>query len=180
MPQELSMIGLSFQPTIGVTEDGWMVFSMARGPVRNALSNGVQKPDESIRGNTEVQAFLARAGSGASSVSWSDPRPPMESMLGMALGLAPMAAQAVADSGMPFDLNELPGVDVFIAPMRPTETLTMMDGGDVVAQMRGSFGLADMFTVCGAVVGVAPVGVWMTAPSEQMGPAASEPELEEF
>jgi len=182
MPQELSMIGLNFQPTIGVTADGWMVFSMARGPVRNALSNGVQKPDESLRTNAEVQAFLARAGSGASSVSWSDPRPPMESMLGMALGLAPMAAQAVADTGLPFDLNAMPGVDVFIAPMRPTETLTRMEGGDLVAQMRGSFGFADLFTICGAVVGAAPVGV-MSMTVDQGIPLESadgEPELEEF
>ena len=181
MPQELSMIGLSFQPTIGVTADGWLAFSMARGPVRDALTKGVQKPEQNIRGNADVQAFLKRAGSGANSLTWNDPRPPMEAMLGMALGLAPMAADMVSQSGLPFDLNELPGIDVFIKPMRPTETISRMQGGNLVAESRGSFGLADVFTVCGALAAVAPVAMTVSGPMMMDTPGGEpEPIIEEF
>ena len=54
LPQELSMVGLSLMPTMAVTEDGWLAFSMARTPVRSALNGGVHLTDVAgdVQGST--------------------------------------------------------------------------------------------------------------------------------
>ncbi len=179
IPPELASFGLSVQPTMAVTEDGWMAYSMTRGPVRNALTKGVQKPEQNIRSNSDVQGFLSRVPEGAISLTWNDPRPPLEGLLGLALGLAPMAAEAVSSTGMPFDLNNLPSVGVFINPLVPTETIVSKQGGDLVVRARGSFGLADLLGVMGAGASLAPVAMMVSeSVSSEMAPPA--PELQEF
>lgn len=179
IPAELASFGLSVQPTMAVTEDGWMAYSMTRGPVRNALTKGVQKPEQNIRSNSDVQGFLSRVPEGAISMTWNDPRPPLEGLLGLALGLAPMASEMVSQAGMPFDLNNLPGIDVFINPLVPTETIVSRQGGDLVVSARGSFGLADMLGAMGACASLAPVAL-MVGQSFDAEVESSEPVLQEF
>lgn len=181
IPPELASFGLAVEPTMAVTEDGWMAFSMARGPVRTALTKGVEKPDKNIRENADVQAFLGRLPADAASITWNDPRPMLEGLLGLALGFAPMASDAVAQTGLPFDLNNLPPVNVFIDPLMPTETVSSMQGGDMVITARGSFGLADLIGTLGAGASLAPVAM-MVSPMmvDETRPTESAEAIEEF
>ena len=169
LPPELSGL-IQFQPTLGVSDDGWMVFSMSRNSVRRVLQQGVPMPDESILANAEAADFLARVPADAFSVTWGDPRPTIDALAGMALGFAPMAIGPLQqEMGLPISLDDLPSADLFTRHLRPSESVSYVTNGDLISVAHGSFGLADMFTLIGAGVGVGgPVAAFLGMSEEAM------------
>jgi len=160
-PQVAGMIQL--QPTIGVSDDGWMVFSMARNSVRQVLMNGVPMPEETIRENQDAQDFLSRTPKSSFAVAWGDPRPTIDALAGMALGFAPMIMGPLEqEMDLPFTLDDLPSAALFTRYLRPSETVSYAVHGDLITESYGSFGLADLFTLCAT-------GVNLGGPIAMMG-----------
>ncbi|MFK5955632.1 MAG: hypothetical protein QM477_04210 [Planctomycetota bacterium] len=157
MPPQLSALTGSFQPTFGVTEDGWLVFSMSKQPVRRILMNGIEVPEENITSNPDVEGFLAGLKPGVSAIAWSDPRPAVDAAAGMAIGMMPMLlGMAAGEMDLPFEADKLPSAELFSRYLSPTESVSWTTKTECISRTVGSFGLADMFTVAGAVTAIGP------------------------
>lgn len=169
LPPELSSL-IQFQPTLGVSDDGWMVFSMSRNSVRRVLQQGVPMPDESILANADAADFLARVPADAFSVTWGDPRPTIDALAGMALGFAPMVIGPLQqEMGLPISLDDLPSADLFTRHLRPSESVSYETNGDLISVAYGSFGLADMFTLFGVAGSVGgPMAAFLGISEEVM------------
>lgn len=174
MAQGLAMMQISLQPAIGVAPEGWMVLSVSKDSVAGVLREGMQAPERDILANEDAAAFLASLPRGATSASWSDPRPAASAALGMVGGLLPMVAGfAGGELPIPLDLNAFPAPDVFVRNMRTSESWSWPLRGDFMGRSVGSMNLADLFVIVGAAVAVAPPiflavegAVDMAAPSE--------------
>lgn len=152
-PQAAGFIQL--QPTMGVSDDGWMVFSMSRNSVRTILIDGMTIPESNILENEDVQSFLARAPKGAHALSWGDPRPTVDSLAGMALGFAPMVMGPLEqEMDIPFSLDDLPSAGLFTRYLRPSETVGYVTHGDIITESHGSVGFADLFTFLGTGISI--------------------------
>lgn len=157
VPPQLSALAGSFQPTFGVTEDGWLVFSMSKQPVRRILMNGLEIPEENIKTNPDVEGFLTRVPEGVTSLEWSDPRPAIDQAAGMAIGMMPMLlGMAESEVDLPFEAEKLPSAELFTRYLRPSEAIGWMGEGEAMYQHIGSFGFADVFTVAGACAAIGP------------------------
>lgn len=151
----MAMLTAQFSPSIGVTEDGWLVTCMNSANIRGYLRSGVKKPEENVRSNPEVAAFLERVPEGASTFSWSDPRPGLQKGWAMIQGMLPMMTMQ-AGSDLPVDLAKLPSADALTRHLRPTEAWAVATPAGTESYSTGSFQLADVFTVVGAVATVMP------------------------
>lgn len=157
VPPQLGAIAGSFQPTFGVTEDGWLVFSMSKQPVRRILMNGIEIPEENINSNPDVEGFLSSLDSGLSSIAWSDPRPAVDAAAGMAIGMLPMLlGMAAGEIDLPFEAEKLPSAELFSRYLRPSHTVSWMNESESMFRSVGSFGLADIFTVLGSAAAIGP------------------------
>jgi hypothetical protein len=157
IPPQAAVIVGSLQPTMGVTEDGWLVFSMSKQRVRHMLLKGLEKPEASIKSNKEASAFVNSLDSSVMAVSWSDPRPTVGSLAGMAVGFAPMAFNMVPEEmDLPISAENIPSADLFTRYLRTSETVSRATGNLRVCSSIGSFGFADIFTVLGSSTAVAP------------------------
>jgi hypothetical protein len=154
MPPEVAGF-IQLQPTMGVSDDGWMVFSMSRNSVRSILIDGMPIPEANILENEDVQGFLARVPDDAYAISWGDPRPTVDALASMALGFAPMVMGPLEqEMDIPFSLDDLPSAALFTRYLRPSETIGYATHGDLITESHGSIGLADMFTLFGTCVNV--------------------------
>jgi len=157
IPPEAGVILGSLQPTIGVTEDGWLAFSMSKQRVRQLLLKGLDKPEASIQTNPEAAAFIGSLDDSASGVTWSDPRPTVGALAGMAVGFAPMAFNVVPpDIDLPVDRDNIPSAELFVRHLRTSEAVSWSEGDVRHLSHVGSFGLADVFTVLGSSTALAP------------------------
>ena len=157
IPPQAAVILGSLQPTMGVTEDGWLVFSMSKQRVRHMLLKGLEKPEENIKSNPEASAFVNSLDSSVMAVSWSDPRPTVGSLAGMAVGFAPMAFNMVPEEmDLPISADNIPSADLFTRYLRTSESVSRATGNLRVCSSIGSFGFADMFTVLGSSAAIAP------------------------
>lgn len=171
MPPQLSALTGAFQPTFGVTEDNWLVFSMSKQPVRRVLMNGFEVPEENITANPDVQGFLAKVNDSTTSLAWSDPRPAVDAAAGMAVGMMPMLlGMAGGEMDLPFDAEKVPSAELFSRHLRPSESISWMGEGESMFQHVGSFGVADMFTVFGACASVGPPVAMMFMAESQSHP----------
>lgn len=158
--QIFAMLQLDLKPCFGITPEGWMVMSISKQSVADALRGGMKKPDSSILENEEAAAFLARLPRNANSASWSDPRPAAQAALGMIGGMMPMVASMVGDQlPVPIDFNAFPGPDTFVRNMRTSESWSWELRGDFMSRSVGSMGFADLFSVLAAVLAVGPPAV---------------------
>lgn len=154
MPPEVAGF-IQLQPTMGVSDDGWMVFSMSRNSVRSILIDGMPIPEANILENEDVQGFLARVPDQAHAISWGDPRPTVDALASMALGFAPMVMGPLEqEMDIPLSLDDLPSAGLFTRYLRPSETIGYTTHGDIITESHGSIGLADMFTLFGTGVSV--------------------------
>jgi hypothetical protein len=157
IPPQAAVILGSLQPTMGVTEDGWLVFSMSKQRVRQLLLKGLNKPEESIRSNPEAAAFVNGLDSSAMAVSWADPRPTVGALAGMAVGFAPMAFNMVPeDVSLPISAENIPSAELFTRYLRTTESVSRATGDLRLCSSVGSFGFADIFTVLGSATAIGP------------------------
>ena len=157
IPPEAAVILGSLQPTMGVTEDGWLVFSMSKQRVRHLLLKGLEKPEESIRSNPEATGFIKSLDSSVESIGWSDPRPTVGALAGMAAGFAPMAFNMVPEGvDLPVSPDNIPSADLFTRYLRTSETVSRATATTRTCTNVGSFGMADIFTVLGSSAAVAP------------------------
>ncbi len=164
------------QPAFGVTDDGWMVFSMnGSSGVRKAMKNGIQKPDASILSNEEAADFLGRVPEQAGSLRWSDPRPFVGGMVTTVQGFLPMIAAQAGDE-MPLDLDKMPGPDSFTKHLRTSEAYAWYDGKHLRMKSVGSLDGGDMMALA-AMGGAAFAGV---AVSQEMAPAEQLEVYEEW
>jgi hypothetical protein len=171
MPPQLGALTGAFQPTFGVTEDNWLVFSMSKQPVRRVLMNGFEIPEENITTNPDVQGFLAKANDSTTSLAWSDPRPAVDAAAGMAVGMMPMLlGMASGEMDLPFDAEKVPSAELFSRHLRPSESISWMGEGESMFQHVGSFGAADMFTVFGACAAIGPPVAMMFMAEDQSHP----------
>jgi hypothetical protein len=183
VPPQLSALTGAFQPTFGVTEDGWLVFSMSKQPVRRILMNGIEIPEENVTTNPDVEGFLSRVPEGVTSVAWSDPRPAIDQAAGMAIGMMPMMLGMVeGEMDLPFEAEKLPSAELFTRYLRPSEAISWNGEGESMYQHIGSFGLADMFTVAGACTAIGPpvAMLFMMEGSAAMAPTEEYSAEEEF
>lgn len=181
VPPQLSALAGSFQPTFGVTEDGWLVFSMSKQPVRRILMNGLEIPEENIKTNPDVEGFLSRVPGNATSVAWSDPRPAVDQAAGMAIGMMPMLlGMAEGEMDLPFEAEKLPSAELFTRYLRPSEAISWTGEGESMYQHVGSFGLADIFTVAGACTAIGPPIAMMFMMDGGMAPGNDYSDQEEF
>jgi len=186
IPPQAAVILGSLQPTMGVTEDGWLVFSMSKQRVRTLLLKGLEKPDASIKTNPEASAFVNSLDSSVLAVSWSDPRPTVSAIAGLAVGFAPMAFNMVPEEmDLPIDAENIPSADLFTRYLRTSESLSRATGNLRTCESVGSFGLADIFTVLGGSAAIAPpiaqyfITSQMNAvPQPQFVPAGETPPAE--
>lgn len=157
IPPQAAVILGSLQPTMGVTEDGWLVFSMSKQRVRHLLLKGLEKPEANIKSNPEASAFVNSLDSSAMAVSWSDPRPLVGTLAGMAVGFAPMAFNMVPENvGLPISADDIPSADLFTRYLRTNESVSRATGNLRLCSSIGSFGFADIFTVLGSATAVGP------------------------
>lgn len=182
MPAELGAFTGAFQPTFGVTEDGWLVSSMSKQPVRRALMNGVEVPSENINANPEAEEFLASLKGGAYALSWSDPRPTVDAAAGLAMGVMPMLlGMAGGEMDLPFEVEKLPSAELFSRYLRPSTSAAWRNETESMYHHVGSVGLADIFTVTGALVAIGPPSWLMIFELGSVSDASSAPgEYEEF
>lgn len=182
LPPELSSFTSAFQPTFGVTEDGWLVFSMSKQSVRRLLMNGLEIPEENIKTNPDVEGFLNRVPQGVSSLEWSDPRPGIDQAASLALGFLPMGLAAMKGQvDLPFEAEKIPSAELFTRYLRPSEAIGWMGEGEAMYRHVGSFGLADMFTVAGACAAIAPpVAMMFAMQGDVMMDATEYSDEEEF
>jgi hypothetical protein len=187
LPPEAAVILGSLQPTIGVTDDGWFVFSMSKQRVRRLLLNGLEKPDNNILSNPEAAAFLSGLQGDVIGIGWSDPRPMVKAIAGMAVGMAPMAFNMVPpEVDLPVDAENVPSADLFTRYLRTSETVALAKGNLRTTDSIGSFGLADVFTVLGTSTALGPplaqYFIMMTSGGMAPSPVMVEPteEPEEF
>lgn len=178
LPQEvMSMLG-AIQPTFGITDDGWLAASLSKQTVRRFLLKGVVPPETNIGTNPEAADFLARAPKNADTVSWSDPRPAAKMMADLAVGFAPMAiGMASQEMDIPFETEKLPSAELFTRYLRPSEMISYRNGNELHIRSVGSFGVADLFTVLGSTVALAPAGfkVYTMLTEDQFAHAHAEP-----
>lgn len=174
MQMQMSMMASAIpQPAFGVTDDGWLVFSMSGSSgIRKAMKSGVSKPESSILANAEAADFLARAQGNAASLAWSDPRPVIAGAVTTIKGLLPMIASQMGDQ-MPLDLDALPGPDDVTKHMRTSEAVSWFDGKQVRMTSIGSFNAGDAMVFVG--MGAAAMVGFQTA-----SPAMQQPQMEEF
>lgn len=157
IPPEAAVILGSLQPTIGVTEDGWLVFSMSKQRVRQMLLKGLEKPESNIKTNPEAAAFINSLNDSVAGAVWSDPRPTVGALAGMAVGFAPMAFNMVPpDMDLPVDKDNIPSAELFVRHLRTSEAVSWSEGDVRLSSHVGSFGLADVFTVLGSSTALAP------------------------
>ncbi|MGB0951926.1 MAG: hypothetical protein ACPG31_01755 [Planctomycetota bacterium] len=182
LPPQMSSLTSSFQPTFGVTEDGWLVFSMSKASVRRLLMNGLEVPEENIKTNPDVEGFLSRVPAGVSAMEWSDPRPGVDQAAGLALGLLPMGLSAMKGQvDLPFEAEKIPSADLFTRYLRPSEAIAWMGEGETMYKHVGSFGLADMFTAAGACAAIAPpIGMMFAMQGDVMMEPTEYSDEEEF
>ncbi|HEX9793339.1 MAG TPA: type II secretion system protein GspG [Planctomycetota bacterium] len=172
--RQMSFLLAQFTPTFGVTADGWLAVAPSRIAVTNALRKGVEKPENAVRKNAEVSAFLGSLPKGVTALSWSDPRPGIEGAVTMVKGFLPMITMQIPADQIPVDLNAVPGPAPFVNNMRPTEMYTFIDAnGRIVSKSRGSFDIADALVLCGVGAAVAPAAMmWFRAESMEAQPHA--------
>ncbi|MFQ5749488.1 MAG: type II secretion system protein GspG, partial [Planctomycetota bacterium] len=161
--QPMMMLLGQIQPSFGVTGDGWLVSYISSATVRKYLRDGVKKQDRSIRTNEDVEAFLQHAPKDVQLLGWSDPRPGIQAAVSLGGSMLPMMAMGMEQQGvkLPFDLDRFPSPDAFVSNLRPTETFAAFRDDALVWESTGSFGLADVFSVGGAVASTVPF--WMMA-----------------
>ena len=188
IPPQAAVILGSLQPTMGVTEDGWLVFSMSKQRVRTLLLKGLEKPEASIKTNPEANAFVKSLDSSVLAVGWSDPRPTVSAIAGLAVGFAPMAFNMVPeDMDLPIDAENIPSADLFTRYLRTSETVSRASGNLRTCTSVGSFGFADIFTVLGSSAAIAPpiaqyfmLSQMSGGPQPQFVPADSAPPEAEY
>lgn len=185
LQQVLGFLGQTLQPCFGVAPEGWLVFSLSVQSVRSVLKDGMSKPATSILSNAEAQAFLASLPENAHAASWSDPRPALGAALGMVGGLLPMLSGMLGEnaSQLPVDLQAFPPAEAFVRHLRTSQSYSYEWQGDMRSSAIGSLGFADLFTVVGAAIAVAPpflaLAQSVVAEAEQDAPEG-EPGLIEF
>ncbi len=173
---QMSMMASAIpQPAFGITDDGWLVFSMnGSSGVRKAMKSGVSKPEENILSNAEAADFLGRVPENAGSLRWSDPRPVIAGAVTMVKGILPMIAAQAGDQ-IPVDFDLLPGPDDFTKHIRTSEAVSWFDGSSIRMASVGSFDGGDAMVFVG--MGVAALAGTQT----MMASSAPEPLMaEEF
>lgn len=155
--QQLSMILGSFEPSLAVSPDGWMVFSMQRANVRSVIRSGLNPQENNILENAEAKSFIDRIPAGTMSARWSDPRPGVKQGMTMLQGFAGMGQMMLEGQDLPFDLDltKIPSGDTITAHLGPSETLTWMDDTGMRSYSKGSVGFADILALAGYCL---PVG----------------------
>jgi len=156
--QIAAIVGQVFKPSFGIAPEGWLVFSMNKDSVSRILRDGMVKPEHNILENAEAAKFLAGAHKDAHAVSWSDPRPAASAALGLVSGFIPMLGGMLGENAaqLPVDLTAFPAAEVFVRNMRTDEAVAYAWLGDFRSSLTGNLGFADLFSVIGAVVSVAP------------------------
>jgi len=173
--QPMMMILGQIQPSFGVTDDGWLVSYISSATVRKYLRDGVKKQDRSIRTNQDVASFLQHAPKAVQLLGWSDPRPGIQAAVSTGATMLPMMAMGMEQNGvkLPFDLDKFPSPDPFVRNLRPTETFAAFRDDSLVWESTGSFGLAEVFTLGGAVASTLPI--WVAARGGMNGSPGSAP-----
>ena len=185
IPPQAAVILGSLQPTMGVTEDGWLVFSMSKQRVRQMLLKGLEKPETNIKSNVEAAAFVNSLSDSVGSIAWSDPRQTVGALAGMAVGFAPMAFNMVPpDMDLPVDKDNTPSAELFVRHLRTSEAVSWSEGDTHYSSHVGSIGLADVFTVLGSSTALAPPIFQLFMMQSMEGPyqeeAMAEPEEVEY
>ncbi|MCH2111653.1 MAG: hypothetical protein MK213_02250 [Planctomycetes bacterium] len=148
----LSVVVAQFRPTMGITDDGWLVMSTKSTPVVSAMRKGVQKVENGISSNADVARFLKSVPENVVMMKWADYRPLVGGAMTMAQNVLPMAAQGASE--LPIDLNRFPGPDVFTGHMRTNETWAWLEGGMYHRKSVGPVGPAEaLLPVIGGFVG---------------------------
>ena len=159
LPAEIQLFasGLlaQFQPSFGITEDGWLVGSMGVGGVRAALRSGLREPKKNIRENPEASSFLDAAPATSTALSWSDPRPGLRSGIGMIKALTGLATGQMkdADPALGALIGKIPGPEPIVRNIRPSWSWTWMEDGNIHARSIGSLGVGE------AIPGIAALGL---------------------
>lgn len=156
--QVAAIVGQVIKPSFGIAPEGWLVFSMSKDSVSRILRDGMIMPEQSILENPEAAKFLAAAHKDAHAISWSDPRPAASAALGLLSGFIPMLGGMLGESAdqIPVDLTTFPEAAVFVRNMRTDESVAYAWLGDFRSSLTGNFGFADLFSIVGAVVSIAP------------------------
>jgi len=155
--QQLSMVLGALEPSLAISPDGWMVFSMQRANVRSVIRSGMKVQENNILQNEEAKDFIDRIPTGTLSARWSDPRPGVKAGMTMLQGFAGMGQMMLEGQDLPFDLDltKIPSGDVIVAHLGPSETLTWMDDAGMRSYSKGSVGFADVLALVGYSV---PIG----------------------
>ncbi len=174
--QQLSMFLGAIEPSLAVSPDGWLIFSMQRANVRSVIRSGMTAQDQNILENPEAKDFIDRIPAGTMSAAWSDPRPGVKQGMTMLQGFAGMGQMMLEGQDLPFDLDltKIPSGDVINAHLGPSETLTWMDETGMRSYSKGSVGFADVLALAGYCV---PVGAGAAA---YFVAARPEPNFEDF
>jgi len=180
LPQQfrpLAMFTAQFSPSIGITADGWLVMCLNSANIRGYLRSGISKPEENIRTNAEVAAFLERLPEGVNMLSWSDPRPGITQAWAMMQGFLPMMSMQA--EGLPIDLSAIPSAEALTSALRPSESWSYANREMSVSMSTGSFQFADVFTLTAAVATVVPplvLGQRLSQAEAEMEAAPPQPE----
>jgi hypothetical protein len=151
LPPDAAAAGMAlanFKPSIGITDDGWLVFNTSSSAIKKAMRKGVQKSENGIKTNPDAASFLNSVPNGALQAKWSDLRPMIGGAITMLQGMLPMFMGGMGPD-FPLDLNKFPSPDVFTKNIRPSETWSVRDGNQLRFESVGSFGLGE-----GALLGV--------------------------
>ena len=154
----LSLVVAQFRPTMGITDDGWLVMSTKSTPVVSAMRKGVQKVENGISSNADVAKFLKSVPENVVMMKWADYRPLVGGAITMAQNMLPMVAQGVGE--LPIDLNRFPGPDAFTRHMRTNEAWAWLEGGTFHHKTVGPVGPAEaLLSAIGVGAGVLTFGV---------------------
>jgi type II secretion system (T2SS) protein G len=173
---QLSMFIGTIEPAFAISPDGWLVASGSRANVRSIIRSGLKKAERNILENEEAKAFLNRIPEGAMAIAWSDPRPGVTqgfNMLQAATGMIPMMLGDQADQ-IPVDFTKMPGATSITNYLKPSETVSWMDGDGIKSISRGSVGLADVAALMGYCAPVAAGGLLYLRMSEAQMPIAPD------
>ncbi len=175
--QVAAIVGQVFKPSFGIAPEGWLVFSMNKDSVSRILRDGMVKPEHNILENQEAAKFLTAAHKDAHAVSWSDPRPAASAALGLVSGFIPMLGGMLGENAdqIPFDLTKFPAAEVFVRNMRTDEAVSYAWLGDFRSSLTGNFGFADLFSVVGALVSIAPPFIGLAQSMVEGMPAGELP-----
>ncbi len=157
LPPEMQQMAALFgaiEPSIAISPDGWLIFSMTRANVRSIIRSGMVAQENNILENPEAASFIGRVPGGAMSVRWSDPRPGIKQGMGFLQGVAGFGQSFVDNANLPFelDLTKIPSGDVINAHLRPSETVTWMDKEGLKTIAKGSVGFADFIALAGYAI----------------------------